>query len=96
MLCTNFDCKDTKFNFKYGYEISADTCLLVFFRKNAIKSSRLLGNIGKKLYFCSQIANEEKKIIHIQSLDSYIKYIAIYGDDPSSPHGAYLYDSGAM
>lgn len=72
------------------------TYLLVFFRKNAIKSSRFLGYIAKNLYFCSQIANEKKKIIHIQSLDSYGEYIAIYGDDPSSPHGAYLYDSGAV
>lgn len=72
------------------------TSLLVFFRKNAIKSSRRLGNIAKNCNFVAKIANEEKKIIHIQSLDSYIEYIAIYGDDPSSPHGAYLYDSGAM
>lgn len=72
------------------------TCLLVFFRKNAIKSSLFLGNITKILYFCSQIANEKKKIIHIWSMDSYIEYIAIYGDDTSSPYGSYLYDSGAM
>jgi hypothetical protein len=95
-LCTNFDCKDTKFYLKHGNHRSIGTCLLVFFRKNAIKSSFFLGNITKILYFYSQFANEKKKIIHIWSMDSYIEYIAIYGDAPSSPHGSYLYDSGAM
>lgn len=37
------------------------------------------------------IPRRDEKLRILRKID-----LRIYGDDPSSPHGAYLYDSGAM